>query len=191
MKIIILGGRGYIGEKLSRALITDSHDVICSNRDLVNFDSKDSFSQLSSLLSSERPRVVINAIGTIDSKVPENPRLLFNAILLPTYYLFKYYSEFRKEHKVHIFILGSNAAGEPRGAYPLYAALKAAEIGLSRTASEQFAHTGISWNEIIVPRLRGGLGQETSTPNTTALGPDKDLDDLADSIRKKISILAI
>lgn len=191
MKILILGGRGYIGEKLGQTLLADSHEVVHSNREVIDFDSEDSFDQLSSVLSSERPRVVINAVGKIDSKLPDNPRLLFNAILLPTYYLLKYYSEFGKDQKVHVCILGSNAAGEPRAAYPLYAALKAAEIGLSLTASELFARTEISWDEIIVPRLLGGLGRPVGTLDTNTTGPDKGLDELADTIRKKISILPI
>jgi nucleoside-diphosphate-sugar epimerase len=191
MKIVVLGGGGYIGKKLCEVLRSDSHDVVGTNRTEIDFDVNHSFEQLTEVLKTVKPRVVINAIGTIDSRANENPHLLFNALFLPTYDLFKFYVNCGSETQVDIYLLGSTSAGEPRRAYPVYAALKAAEVALLRTASEVFANTAISCREITVPRLRGGLGLQNRNAVSGGQTLDTGLEALADIIRKEISELSM
>jgi nucleoside-diphosphate-sugar epimerase len=191
MKIVVLGGGGYIGRKLCEVLRADSHEVVGTNRAQIDFGAINSYEQLSAVLSSEKPRVVINAVGTIDSRANENPHLIFNALFLPTYDLFRYYADSGQQTEVHIYLLGSTSAGEPRRAYPLYAAMKAAEVGLLRTASEVFADTAVSWREITVPRLNGGLALSDRNADNHIQTLDIKLEALADTIRKEISKLTM
>jgi nucleoside-diphosphate-sugar epimerase len=189
MKIVVLGSGGYIGKKFCDVLRADSHEVVGTNRVEIDFDSRNAFAQLSDVLNLHQPCVVINAVGTIDSRVNENPHLLFNALFLPTYHLFKYYSEFGRQSKVDIYLLGSTSAGEPRRAYPLYAALKAAEVALLRTAKEVFENSAVSWKEITIPRLSGGLALPERTTDNNNKILDAKLDALADVLRAEISKL--
>ena len=191
MKIVVLGGGGYIGSKLSEVLRAASHEVFETDRTLLDFDDADSYERLATVLQTESPRVVINAIGNIDSKADENPHMLFNAIFLPTYNLFKFYAKPDQKAKVDIFILASMSAGEPRRAYPFYSAMKAAEVALLRTATEVFANTTISWRGITVPRLRGGLGLQDRKAGIDVNTTDSELEVLADTIRKEISELTM
>lgn len=191
MKILILGASGYIGSHLSETLAELGHEILRISRTSLDFDSTEALADLESLLSKERPRVVINAIGSIDQKVEGDPLNLIRAILLPTFGLFHFYSRSIGSVEVDIFILGSKSAGEPRTSYPLYAALKAAEVGLSKTAQETFSNSGIVWRLLTVPRLRGGLGVQRAREASLSTPPDKGLTALADTICQEISSLSL
>ena len=190
MKILILGANGYIGRHLSESLTNSGHKVIDVSRTTLDFDSEDILINLEILLLKELPRVVINAIGTIDCKVQSDPVKLFNAILLPTYGLFEFYAKSKELENINIFILGSTSAGEPRMSYPLYAALKAAEVALSKTAHETFLSSGIVWKLLIVPRLNGGLGVQENEDAFAVTTLDEGLEELADTICQEITELS-
>ena len=190
MKILILGANGYIGNHLSESLADSGHEVSRVSRTSVDFDSNNALESLASLLLKENPRVVINAVGSIDQRIQSDPLKLIRAILLPTYGLFDFYSKSKGSVAVDIFILGSMSAGEPRTSYPLYASLKAAEVGLSKTAQETFLDSGITWRLLTVPRLKGGLGGQRTGDNSGITSPDEGLKELADTICREISFLS-
>ena len=187
MKIIVLGSKGYIGENLSSFLETESHEVVRVDREILDFDDDDYFLTLSTLLDREKPLVIINGIGSIDSKVADDPHLLFNAIVLPTYALFRYFSQNIALSEVSVIILGSKSAGQPRLNYPIYAALKAAESGLSKTAHEIFEGSKVHWIELKIPRLLGGLGSLGALSKSGQSSVDLGLAELQSSIVKYIS----
>ena len=186
MKVVILGAGGYIGGHLCETLERDSHEIFPVTRVVIDFDKDDSFVKLEGVLSREKPKLVINAIGSIDLQIQGNARQLFNSTLFPTYCLYQHYSGEGKEDSATIIILGSTAAGEPRTGYPLYAALKASEMALSRTALDAFDGTKITWKIITVPRLLGGLGVSGKKDIPSQNIFDKDLIDLTANIRDEI-----
>jgi len=189
VKILVLGSKGYIGENLCSLLESLSHEIVRVDRKVLDFDDDKFLLTLFDLLDREQPAVIINAIGSIDSKVAHNPQALFNAIVLPTYSLFQYFSGNKWSSKVSIIILGSNSAGEPRRNYPIYAALKAAESGLSKTASELFEGTKVNWIEFKVPRLLGGLGSLDTLTKSGQNSADLGLLELQSQIVQYVSNL--
>lgn len=189
MKILVLGAGGYIGKHLCEIFESELHEVIPVPRSLLDFDDLDSLEKLTGLLSKEKPQIVINAIGSIDGRIAGGPAQLFNATLLPTYSLFRHYSGAGRFDSTTVILLGSTSAGQPRKEYPLYAALKSAEVALSKSAFELFSGTTITWKVMTVPRLNGGLGLESKVSPSNLGIADIRLENLTDSIREEISKL--
>ena len=157
MKVCVLGIHGYLGSNIAKYLIQLNHSVIGTSRNQIDFDKIDASEKLKHFLDYEKPDFVINAIGNIDIKT-DSPVKIFNAIFLPNYLIFQYYKDKHIEKDTYIWCLGSNSAGKPRAEYPIYAALKGAEIALLQTVWEIFENSKLKWFYSILPRLSGGLG---------------------------------
>ncbi len=158
MDSLILGINGYLGSSISKVLTQEGINVIGTTRAEIDFDDRDSYQSLSEIIYNNNPDFIINALGEIDSadKLPVN---IFNSIFLPTYSLYQYFCENNPSKDVFILTLGSNSAGKPRKGYPIYAALKGAEVGLIQTARENFNDLSLHWLYEEFPRLEGGLGK--------------------------------
>jgi hypothetical protein len=160
MDSLILGVNGYLGSSISKVLIHERINVTGTTRAELDFDSVNSYQNLSKIIINENPDFIVNALGEIDSedKLPVN---IFNSIFLPSYYLYQHFCENKPSKNVFILTLGSNSAGKPRKGYPIYAALKGAEVGLIETAREKFNQSSLHWLYEEFPRLEGGLGKNT------------------------------
>ena len=158
MDSLILGINGYLGSSISKVLTQDGINVIGTTRAEIDFDDRNSYENLSKIINDNNPDFIINALGEIDSdnKLPVN---IFNSIFLPSYSLYRYFCEYSPSKDVFILTLGSNSAGKPRKGYPIYAALKGAEVGLIQTARENFNESSLHWLYEEFPRLEGGLGK--------------------------------
>jgi len=174
MKILLLGHSSYIGGYLSNFITETIADarIVSISREQLDFSSIDIGAQFANLVTQEEPDVIINCIGGIDSGTLVDAQRLFISNFLPTFLLFDFFKENPRRSRTLIIILGSNAAGEPRKKYPLYAATKGAELALSRTAQEVFDGTPVNWKYVVVPRLKGGLG--STSHSILELDADKD-----------------
>ena len=183
MKILLLGRSSYIGSFLANFLlesIPDAEIVSVSRREL-DFSNSDAKTQFANLIEEVAPNVIINCIGGIDSGSFADVQRLFISNFLPTFIIFDFFKSISVRKKTVVIILGSNAAGNPRKNYPLYAATKGAELALSRTAEEVFEDTLVDWRYLVLPRLRGGLGLENY--------PTLELDNKEDQELSKVGYL--
>jgi len=158
MDSLILGINGYLGSSISKVLAQEGINVTGTTRTEIDFDNENSYEKLSKIIYDNNPDFIVNALGEIDSD-DKLPVSLFNAIFLPTYSLYQYFCENRPSKEVFVLTLGSNSAGKPRKGYPIYAALKSAEVGLIQTARENFNESSLHWLYEEFPRLEGGLGK--------------------------------
>lgn len=158
MDSLILGINGYLGSNISKVLAQEGINVIGTTRTEIDFDDENSYQNLSKILNDRNPDFIINALGEIDSDY-KLPVEIFNSIFLPSYFLYQYFCENRPFKDVFVLTLGSNSAGKPRKSYPIYAALKGAEVGLIQTARENFNESSLHWLYEEFPRLEGGLGK--------------------------------
>lgn len=157
MKIVILGVNGYIGRHIKNICQEKHLDFFGINREQVDFGSKGAYESLCRILDNKNPKLIINCVGAIDGK-NINPNEVFNSIFLPTFYLYQYFKNKLGYENIYVWIFGSNSAGKPRRNYPVYAALKNAEIGLLETAKDELNDKNIKWLYTVLPRLTGGLG---------------------------------
>lgn len=189
MKILILGARGYVGKRVSIELNKLGRvQVLDITRDEIDFDRPHAGMRLAECLEFHKPRVVINAIGTIDSLVQGDSDKLINSILKPTFYIFEFYRRNLIHSCVDVITIGSTASGQPRALYPFYSCLKHAERALADSAREIFADYSVKWDVITVPRLNGGLG---AIDREASLNSDAGLDALVDEIVDRIRELPI
>lgn len=160
MKILLLGHNGYIGRYLANLFQEriSGCQIVSFSREELDFSDINDSGEFASLINKLQPNVVVNCIGGIDSGDFSDIQRLYISNFLPTFLLYDFYKSNSARHKTLIVILGSKAAGEPRTKYPLYAATKGAELALSKTAEELFDGTLVSWNYLVLPRLKGGLG---------------------------------
>lgn len=128
------------------------------NRLALSFGGGNEQSQLGKIIEDFSPDVVVNALGQIDSQIEATPVSIFNSIFLPTFSLFNYFRTAEVGRQITVLTFGSEAEGQPRKKYPVYAALKTAEANLVLTARECFAESNIRWLRLKLPRLDGGLG---------------------------------
>lgn len=189
MRVLLLGAEGYVGEHLFDLFELRNYEVMRVTRSIVDFDGPNVSVKFENLLDTFEPHVVINAIGGIDSGVDANITKLFNSILLPTFSLFRYYSRHKDSKSAVIYILGSTAAGEPRVNYPFYASLKYAEVGLTRSAEEIFVGSRIEWRMLMVPRLAGGLADNSNEKNSLRATKDEELESIADTILRDLETI--
>lgn len=165
MKIVILGVNGYLGRFIKAFCEKKDLDFSGINRDQVDFGSEDAYKNLCRILNDNNPKLIINCVGTIDGR-NINPNDIFNSIFIPTFYLYQYLKNKLNYEKIYVLIFGSNSAGKPRREYPVYAAIKNAEIGLLETAKDELKDKNIKWLYTVLPRLSGGLGGCGETPNS-------------------------
>ena len=158
MKIVILGVNGYLGRYIKTFCQENNLDFFGINREQVDFGTKGAYERLCRILNDKNPKLIINCVGTIDG-VSINPNDVFNSIFLPTFYLYQYFKNKLDHEDTYVWIFGSNSAGKPRRNYPVYAALKNAEIGLLETAKDELSDKNIKWLYTVLPRLSGGLGE--------------------------------
>ena len=158
MDSLILGVNGYLGSSIFKVLIKEGINVTGTTRTEIDFDNLNAYQNLNTILDDNKPDFIINALGEIDSdnKLPVH---IFNSIFLPSYYLYRYFCENKPSKDIFVLTLGSNSAGKPRKGYPIYAALKSAEVGLIQTAREKFNQSSLHWLYEEFPRLEGGLGK--------------------------------
>jgi nucleoside-diphosphate-sugar epimerase len=183
-RVLILGGSGYIGSEIVRQF-RNKCLVEATTRETLDFEDSNYFQQVKKILFDFTPDVVINTLGKIDKNASAEE--VFRAIFLPTFALYDY---FRKNRNLntHIVLIGSKSTGQPRKETPVYAAMKAAELALLTTASEEFLGTEISWTIITAPRLKGGLANSGNPKSNSKENDDSDLRDIILAINEIIGI---
>ena len=191
MKVVILGSNGYVGKHLVSSIGLLNHVVFGVDRLQINFDRKNSGLKLKELLDEVSPRVVINAVGSIDFKASFDPYKLYNSIFLPTYLLYDYFSNKNDHSPVSIFTIGSTAAGQVREKYPIYASLKGAEETIARIAKEKFARGNIEWEHVNLSKLKGGLADFSNLTSDSQILEDTELTELSDKILFRMNQLII
>jgi nucleoside-diphosphate-sugar epimerase len=186
LNVIVLGSEGFLGSSLSTKLQSCGNNVFQINRSIVNFGGGNEAESLSQLIEQFCPDIVINAVGQIDLQEEATINSLFNSIFLPTALLFRHFQDKGSVTGVKVLTFGSESEGQPRGRYPLYAALKTAEASLVLTAADYFSKTNISWPRLKLPRLNGGLGS-VEAPNETSTGT-KSIDMVWDEVKEILGI---
>jgi hypothetical protein len=158
LRVIILGSDGFLGKNLASNFECYGFIVLRVNRLIITFGDGNEHDRLKKTIEDFSPDVIINALGGIDNHLEASGTSIFNSIFLPTLTLFDYFRTTEIEKPIKVLTFGSEAEGQPRRKYPIYAALKTAEANLVMTASEYFGNSSIHWLRVKLPRLNGGLG---------------------------------
>lgn len=159
MRVLVLGANGFVGSTILCFLQEQNISNLGLTRNDLDFRNENSYETLRRFIDQFLPNIIVNAIGSIDSKNTTSPLEIFCPIYLPCFYLFEYFKQNINLEPVKIVSFGSQASGEPRQDYPLYASIKQAEASLIITAREAFTEREITWDHIVLPRLKGGLGK--------------------------------
>lgn len=157
MKVIIFGSDGFLGRNFATKFEEHGFRVLRVNRSVFSFGADDQ-PKLKRIIEAFSPDIVVNALGQIDSQIQATPFSMYNSIFLPTLDLFRYFQTAEVGQPLTVVTFGSEAEGQPRQKYPIYAALKTAEANLVLTAREYFEDSNIRWLRLKLPRLDGGLG---------------------------------
>ena len=158
MRVIVLGSDGFLGKNLATKFEGYGFIVLRVNRLVISFGDGDEYDRLKRTIEDFSPDIIINALGKIDNYLEASGTSIFNSIFLPTLTIFDYFQSTEIEKQIKVLTFGSEAEGQPRRKYPIYAALKTAEANLVMTASEYFAGSKTNWLRLKLPRLNGGLG---------------------------------
>ena len=158
MRVLVLGSDGFLGKNLATKFEGYGFIVLRVNRLVISFGDGNEYDRVKRTIEDFSPDVIINALGGIDDHLEASGNSIFNSIFLPTLTIFEYFQTTETEKQIKILTFGSEAEGQPRKKYPIYAALKTAEAKLVMTASEYFSGSNTHWLRLKLPRLNGGLG---------------------------------
>ena len=158
MRVIVLGSDGFLGKNLTTQFELYGFIVLRVNRLVISFGDGNEQVLFKEIVEDFSPDLIINALGGIDNHLGASVTSIFNSIFLPTLTIFECFRTVENRKQIKVLTFGSEAEGQPRKNYPIYAALKTAEANLVLTANEYFADSNIHWLRLKLPRLNGGLG---------------------------------
>jgi short-subunit dehydrogenase involved in D-alanine esterification of teichoic acids len=177
-KTLILGN-GFVGTKLAAEFMHAKKNVLLTDKNILDFDSKKSYATLFEIIKHSQSNLIINSVGILDESF-DSFESNFWSNCFPSWCLYEISKTFADEAKdLKIILISSSAAGQPRLQYPLYAATKGSEIDLFKTAVERFEGTSVSWSVITLPALDGGLRKRVRFPENRS---NKILSDLMQKI---------
>lgn len=167
-RYLLLGHKGFLGSKIFKELCLSQceDEVLTTDTRLEGFASRQQFQ---ALLQTTNVQTIINCVGAIDSELTTSrDNTIIAHVLLPTF-LYEYSIEcLQRQKKLKVISFSSTSINSPRAKYPIYAGAKTFENVLFLSAKEAFSNSCLSWSQITLPALDGGLRLKISGPSTEA-----------------------
>ena len=159
-KILLIGHQGFLGSNLYRHIKSIQSKNMDFDIEVINkkFNFDNNFDLYYNFLNNRDFDLVFNCAAEIDDQKNENSIEIVQAHIFLPIFLYMYSKKNIGNGKnLKIVCFSSTSVNSPRSRYPIYAAGKSFENSIFLSMGEIFLNSNISWVQIVLPPLSGGL----------------------------------
>lgn len=187
---LIFGHHGGIGSATRSTLLKHNCRIIPVDRSIIDFDHANADQEISNLLSSSQPDIVVNCTGVFEPGHNITHHTTMNVNFGSNWSIVRHYMDPKNQQKsTRIIMVGSSSYVGGKKLYPLYSASKAALYNLWQGAKDALEGTLITIDLINPARTltKMSTAGKKIDPALDYLHPDQVAEEIAKLVNENLA----